>query len=405
MRALRHRPSRGVSLVEALVGLAAMAFGMLAIVGLQATMRLNADIAKQRSEAVRIAQEALEQWRAYTVVSTTAGQVAFEDIADMAAADVAGYTTNTTFRLSGTVTDPAEGGHKLLRVTVTWRDRTDDLQTVELHSVVSATPPAIAATLGIANPGDPGTRPGGRHSGIPVQARDFGDGRSGFKPSAGGTVAWVFNNVSGIVTQVCSVAGAVTNATISDADLFGCANVTAQYVGGFVRFADPTVQPDAAEAENPTSFALNLDVTLNATVGGVPVPTSCFDDAPALFALNRPFVAYHCLVTLPAANSQWTGISRIVERNQIDHPAWDIDDDPDPDERRICRYTPAANDAQAIPNRDHPRNYTNVKTTELLVRQNFLVIGGGFTCPTDVAADPAAGDFVNSNTLQHQPTP
>ena len=44
---------RGISLVEALVAMLVMSFGMLAIVGLQATLRLNADVAKQRAEAVR----------------------------------------------------------------------------------------------------------------------------------------------------------------------------------------------------------------------------------------------------------------------------------------------------------------------------------------------------------------
>ncbi len=52
---------------------------------------------------------------------------------------------------------------------------------------------------------------------------------------------------------------------------------------------------------------------------------------------------------------------------------------------------------------------------EQLTNQNFLVIRAGndlgdgsgtaFTCPTDVPADPATGDFVNSNTLPHQPPP
>ena len=51
---------------------------------------------------------------------------------------------------------------------------------------------------------------------------------------------------------------------------------------------------------------------------------------------------------------------------------------------------------------------------EPLGDQNFLVIragnfsgtsGAAFTCPTDVAANPAGGDFVNSNTLPHQPPP
>ena len=41
--------------------------------------------------------------------------------------------------------------------------------------------------------------------------------------------------------------------------------------------------------------------------------------------------------------------------------------------------------------------------TENLVNQNFLVIAAIQNCPTDVAADPASGNYINSNTLPHQP--
>ena len=78
--------------------MAVMAFGMMAIVGLQTTLRQNSDIAKQRSEAVRIAEEAIEQWRAFSAIETTAGHKAYDDIAvgqldDIA---VAAHTTPPT---------------------------------------------------------------------------------------------------------------------------------------------------------------------------------------------------------------------------------------------------------------------------------------------------------------------
>ena len=39
----------GVSLIEALVALAVMAFGILGVVGMQSNMRTGADISRQRS--------------------------------------------------------------------------------------------------------------------------------------------------------------------------------------------------------------------------------------------------------------------------------------------------------------------------------------------------------------------
>ena len=64
MRFARAR-SRGISLIEAMVALAVMAFGTLGVLGVQTTLRLNADIAKQRNEAVRIGQETIEAARSF----------------------------------------------------------------------------------------------------------------------------------------------------------------------------------------------------------------------------------------------------------------------------------------------------------------------------------------------------
>ena len=120
---MRRTPQRGVSLVEAIVAMAVMAFGMLAIVGLQASLRLNSDVAKQRSEAVRIAQEAIENWRGYTRMAAVGGQVAYTDIDTPADVTVAGYTTNTAYTLTRSVDPPGVGdSHRSIRVVVSWTD-------------------------------------------------------------------------------------------------------------------------------------------------------------------------------------------------------------------------------------------------------------------------------------------
>lgn len=52
----RSVKSRGVSLVEALVALLVMSFGMVALVGILSNLRRSEDLARQRGEAQRIAQ-------------------------------------------------------------------------------------------------------------------------------------------------------------------------------------------------------------------------------------------------------------------------------------------------------------------------------------------------------------
>ena len=446
--------ARGVSLIEALVALAVMAFGMLAVAGLQATMRLNADIAKQRSEAVRIGQEAIEDWRGFTAMVATAGVVDYTDVATVAGTAVAGYTTNTTYTLTRTVTDDTAGlRSKALRVDVDWTDRTGAQQGIQLNSMIAAVAPEVAAALAVPSPGAPNKLPRGRHPSVPIQARDFGDGTSGFKPPqyGGGTVAWRFNNLSGLVTSVCTVPAETTNAGLTVDNLSsGCTSLSGQVLSGYVRFATSTVTaPTAAVAENPASSelnparsALNLDIALTLTSTGHPSPPSaCFDDAPtsSTAAGTQTAVAYYCLIYANTART-WSGISTITPAAFTDvmGSIWVIDGT-GATNYKACRYTPSsscdpvvnggATDAgrlwgfpgsalicaapspqttpptpsRAMSNADHPRNYSAV--TQALTNQNFLVISAQWSCPTDVSANPAAGNFVNSNTRQHQPTP
>ena len=99
---------------------------------------------------------------------------------------------------------------------------------------------------------------------------------------------------------------------------------------------------------------------------------------------------------------------------------------------RVCRYTadlPSVDDpgttgvdesasdpqAQYTLNADHPMVYCieapgapvngckGQRVTKNLINQNFLVIAGIQNCPTDVVANPSAGDPINSNTRPHQP--
>jgi hypothetical protein len=174
-------------------------------------------------------------------------------------------------------------------------------------------------------------------------------------------------------------------------------------VSGFVRFERSISGPDltASDVENPIGPALDVQrVHLALTSTGHPQNPLCLDDmtSAAAAAGSKPFVSYFCVVY--SNNSLlWSGISTIEPVGD-----WRISDDSsDPGAYRVCRYTSATSDSQPVPNSDHPRNYSNVSGN--LTNQNFVVISASKHCPTDVAADPAAGDLVNSNTLQHQPTP
>jgi Tfp pilus assembly protein PilV len=414
---IRCRRQRGTSLVEALVAMAVMAIGMLAVVGVQATLRLNADVSKQRSEAVRIAQEAMEAARGFSAIEAPAvGQTAYAALGDAAARAVAGYTTNTTFLLTQSVVAHADAPRKDIRIRVDWTDRSGQAQGVELNSVVGANDPRLALLLAARPNGIPVRQPLGRHPDIPPGSKAVTPSLSAFKPPApGGQVVWVFDELSGVIVGVCNTV-TTGQADLTEADISGCINNTsAQLLRGFVRFAGGTAPPTAAEAENPSGTALNLAIGITLTSSGHPTPNHvCYALAPTSqeMAASSFEVRYFCAV-FSNSNGLWSGRADLEPLAFAEDPLnpWLLADDAADartDRYRVCRYTPANSDTQPVPNRDHPRTYVNVKTP--LLNQNFLVIRAGdgtqaFTCPTDGPADPAAGDLINSNTLVHQPAP
>lgn len=424
-----NRASRipgGISLIEAVVALAVMAFGMLAYVGLQSSLRFNGDVAKQRAEAVRIAQQTIEASRAYAFVETTSGQTAYADLTagqlnppTVIVGDNGSFTLQRTVTDAAATTDPlligAAPRMKTLTVDVSWTDRHGEAQSVRLSTTVAASPPELAGTLAV--PAVSGSAQG-RSPAIPVKATSLNNGTSVYRPpgAAGATTVFVFDDTSGMIVGVCNGI-AKRQRWLTASDVQSCSNnANAAPLSGFVRFFTGSSQaPTAADAENPTSYALNLDINLALTSTGHANPAyACYVDQPSN-PTSDTVVPYFCAIFFQtgATNPSWSGTSTLVPLpfGTPPPPAWQIATDAfdvAANHYRVCRYTPATSDSQPIPNAQHPRNYVNVGPGEALSNQNFLVISAGdgvvaFGCPADVAANPSAGNFINSNTLVHQP--
>jgi hypothetical protein len=381
-------------------------------------LRLNGNIAKQRSEATRIAQESLENSRDFQVIDTAdvaVGEKAWEGIVD-STQTVAPDNSNTTYTVARAVTTLTDPPAKALSVTVTWTDRAGQNQQVTLTSRVAAAAPALSGTLNVrtgTSAAGPVRRPLKRHPSIPVQAKAFPDGRSAFVPPGSPWVVLVFNNVSGLITSICDfgagTATGLTNDNVEPTDVESCEDTLAQLLSGFVRFWRETGGSDltAADVENPPGPALRLHMQITLTSSGHPSGSFCVDDASyaSTFDGLLAFASYFCVIK-SNSSGLWAGRTEVRElpthigSEDVD---WEISDSAGDNRFRVCRYTPAASDAAFVPNAGHPRNYANVSGN--LTDQNFVVIPSVKHCPTDVAANPAAGDLVNSNTLQHQPAP
>jgi Tfp pilus assembly protein PilV len=305
-------PQRGVSLIEAICALGVMAFGMLAVVGVQATLRSNADVSKQRAEAVRIAQQGMERSRGFARLAADAATPTGAEFDELATGtDPAVIGTNATYTPSRAVPVPATAlypGMKTFTSSVIWTDRAGVEQRVQLNSVIAGVEPEVAASMALPQQSGVVLRPGARHRSIPLLAKDLGNGTSAIKPpGAPGTVAWRFNNVTGLIT-FCSVDPAVVTQT-SDLTLANlvCGGQTALGLSGFVRYARTAVQPLEADAKSPTAGPGSaLSVSITRTDGGL--AAVCYTQSVATpVAYNVYSCAVPVTVTLADPNPVWSG--------------------------------------------------------------------------------------------------
>lgn len=440
-----QQADRGVSLVEALVALAVMSFGMLALIGVQSTMRINTDLSRQTTEAARIAAEDLESLRLFTDVRHDDNQVAtsWDDLANRSATvQLPGNTGNVTFSLNRTIssfpTEPEQmtrlglvaSQAKIAQTTVTWTDRTNGSRTVRLQGMVAAASPALSGILSLPPASDAPSRRYGRHPSIPASARDLGNGRSAFKPSAGSTVVWVFNNVTGQISNRCpSVTAAQADITATMVD--SCPAIgNGSLVAGVVRFhlaAPPSGGYTARQAEDPQGSPGTGTLALSATplafnisgrIGLESPFSECFAGDPYVpsgSSSTRPSaIDYNCLVYAQDTNG-WGGRLDVSVALTSWSQTLQTSADATANRFRICRYTRASTDFTA--NRDHPKTYCRIQSdtcatanrvTKNLPNQNFLVIAASGVCPTDSDNnnDTASGQdsLRNANTLAHQPS-
>lgn len=508
---LHFRPrARGIGLIEALVSLLVLALGMMSFAALQARLRLNSDVAKQRSEAVRLAQEDVENFRALGTLAadgTITNNFAYSGI-------TTGATTrtitgsNATFTLTRTVADaPRSSGitdaaMKNLVTTVTWADRTGTSQSVILRSMIARADPAVGASLALPANGSPLRDLLGRDIQIPIPAKNLGDGTSAVKPLAGGNVAYVFSNDSGLVTRRCTggALGSTSTSGLTTAILAAatCTDISGYLVSGFIRTSLAN-SPDATNpndlAPGPMAMRVDFDSTppptgaqgtvaqltagywpavtdaTGVTIGSGPtytaaecnaeatqtvrytrpvsytqtnngntttvtstievslIPQSVTSITPATVApyvglpasdvqspaaIGERFVSYTCLV-YPIDLDQ-NGSTRAAYTARV--TIWPVSGwslGTGSSDYKVCRYSADYNlnggvrvvsgsNVTSIDNQEHTYAYLNAQRS--LSNQNYLIIRGNRSCPTDspVEVDGQGGEnYTDETTVTHQP--
>ena len=417
------RRQRGTTLLEALVAFLVLSLGMLTVARVQTQLRANSDVARQRSEAVRLGQDDLETLRAFSVLAATAGARAYADVTSgtRIVDSSAGYATNTRYLVTRQIDAANAPRAKSANVTVSWTDRAGDTQRVVLNSVISGTDPAYSGALVIPRSATQAKGPFGRAPAIPLGAKDLGNGSSAFKPVRNGGIALVFDNATGQVTARCTgIATGTPTAALSIADLSTCDARAGQLLSGVVRFTQASPPQPGAANELPAAMAIALSLTGGnypqaPVCDAEPMKTVAYTAAGSLRIEAVPIAAtpasvgvaswtdtgdrntaYLCVV-YPLPSGAWSGRATLVPTG------WTIGTGAA--DRRVCRYTADLDGNGAIDaNIEHPADYAGV--TAALAQQNFLVISGSDTCPAAAATRVTgqAGDvFANLGTAAHQP--
>lgn len=382
------RRQQGISLIEALIALLVLSLGMLTVSQLQGHLRLGSDIARQRTEAVRLGQEDIEALRAYSAITASGAARSWAGItsASRSVNSSTGYATHTRYTVAREIVDNNTLAAKTAAVTVHWNDRDGEAQKIVLTTVIAAIDPAHGGVLALAPNGVHAKGASSRSTRVPLLAKDLGDGRSVMKPTTNaGTTALIFDNISGTVIARCTgINPATSTRDLTLADLTACGAINAQLLSGSVRFSQAS-PPDAARG-NEAPLALSIALAL--TGGTYATAPECSSEAVQTEAGDR-YVAYHCVVQ-PLASGRWSGRSTVVPSG------WALGTTAEA--RQVCRYSADLDGSGAIDrNEEHPAAYSAVDHS--LSNQNFLVIAGEQTCPAGAASDT----FVNLATAPHQP--
>jgi len=354
--------ARGVSLIEALIALVVLAFGMLALAGMQTAMWRNGDLARQRSEALQLAQHRVEALRSFASIDANGSLIAWNDLPDSqteeglhASADTAtGAHGNTLFTRNTELGGHRRDMRRSVQVIVSWADRAGDTQSLDLASAIARSDPADAGTLSLPPiTGGILRWPKGRDIGIPMQAIKLGGDNAGKSTSRwpGASGGWlVFSDRDGKLLAHCD-----SQPDDHTAIATACTPMDAYLLTGFIG-------SDAA-SHAATGIAFSA---MQYAVG----PPECYvADAidPNGLGAIAGYQSYVCLIQPsdhdgdPASAPVWSGRTDITPA-PVGH-------------QKVCRYTPGAN---ASDNRDHPQVYRLVDLT--LDHQNFFLAAHG-DCP------------------------
>jgi type IV pilus modification protein PilV len=358
MNARRSRSeSGGFTLIEALVALVVLSFGLLAVAGFQMQLSRGSDLAKQRTQATRLAQEKIEELRSFEQLTARVGKFSYADLATGAEAQqtVGNMVYTRSWTISGSATSP----YRTASVTVAWNDRANDAQTVNLISIISRSDPADVGGLAVPTI-ENGIlrRPFSRNINVPIPAISLGDGRS-IQQWGGTSGGWlVFSDISGDVISKCNFEPTVSDVT---SDPTVCDQLVGYLLVGFIN-------DGSLDNTWPSWWLGTSHQAAIANISGTSTSQECFISIAVDQNSLSPIVGYQYYACLIVGE---VGVPLVWTGKLAFNPA-------PTGNQKVCRYNSNATDGSGV--------YQNI--TESLDNQNYQIRESG-NCPV--------------GTAQHQP--
>lgn len=141
---LKKSNMQGQTLIEALITIVFISFCVIALIRFQTYLMYDNSLAQQKSEAIILATQEIEQLRSFQVLNTTSGYTAYQSIAT-GSSSVTG--TSATYSLAWTVTANTNPTYKNVSVTVSWTDRYNTTQSIQLVSNIAGIDPPNSAIV------------------------------------------------------------------------------------------------------------------------------------------------------------------------------------------------------------------------------------------------------------------
>lgn len=132
---------KGFGMVEVLISMAVVSFGLLGVAKLQSNMMTSSAESKTRTEALYAANQKIEELRSFTDLSIYNGIVSNSDTV------TANSGSNANLARTWTITDVVSPNYKTITVNVTWTDSKNSTKSVSMTSYISMSDPIVSGKL------------------------------------------------------------------------------------------------------------------------------------------------------------------------------------------------------------------------------------------------------------------